>query len=114
MKAFASVAAIALAASSFADWSARYYFDIRSRESYTVGSRTLTRIEDPFRIKGLSLDLDAFAGVGVRNGEAIAGFSVGKSFYVAKNIDAYAGLGASVAGSKPVGGGAVAGLTVRF
>lgn len=105
---------VALVASAWADWSARYYFDIRSRESYTVGSRTFAKIDEPLHVKSLSLDLDAFFGAGTRNGEAIAGFSVGKSFYVAKNVDAFAGIGASVAGSKPVGGGFILGLTVRF
>ncbi len=93
-------------------YSGSFYYDLSTRQTSAVVLRTLTT----FNFGSLTLDLDAFGGATLDDGDLLAGFLLGKRFRLDREsrLQAYVGSGIRVQEGKPVSGGFAVGLTVRF
>lgn len=95
-----------LSGSLFAMW------DLRTKTTSFVALRPIGKIDRPLGLN-IQLDVDGFAGADTTN-NMIGGFSVGKTFDLATNIQFKFALAATTSQSKPVGIGLIIGLGWRF
>lgn len=93
-------------------WNGRFYYDVSDHLLYGVTSVKLTTFSAP----KFSLDLEAFAGAGVKDGKLTGGFDLGHSFKPFTNADIFLGVGFSVKQGERFFSsvGPLCGVTVRF
>lgn len=95
-------------------WETAMFYDFKSKGWAGIVTTPLATFRDVLGRKGLTLDLDAFAGVTFDGGSPVAGVSLGKRFPLADTVTGYVGLGIRAANREPVSAGPVFGLSVRF
>lgn len=95
-----------------------FYFDVRDHLAYAVVVKPVTTIRDIQigKTPKFSLDVNAFAGAGIKDGQAVAGFSLTRTWHVAQNADLLLGVGFAMRqGEKlPSSTGPMLGLRVSF
>lgn len=99
-------------AQAFQGYSARFFMDTTEKRVYAVTAAKLTT----FDFHTFTIDLEAFAGVGLKDAQPTGGFSLGHTWKGASNLDLYAGLGFAVKQGEalPSSFGPVCGVTIRF
>lgn len=94
-------------------WSASFYFDIRGGTGNAV---VMTRI-CPLTANGkpTRFNLDGFLGASISDEtKPVAGMAVTRQWTLFDQVFFHAGLGISIAGGSPVGGGVILGAGIRF
>lgn len=90
------------------------YYDLRYRETSAVALHKLAVIEDFCMIKGLDLDLSAFAGANTQTKKPVGGFALGREVLLARNLDAYLAGAVTVEDQKPISAGVILGISFKF
>jgi hypothetical protein len=93
-------------------YSLAVHWDFRTKTTNAVVLRQIGLIKRPFGA-AFDLEVDGFAGSDIET-NLVAGFSIGKTFPVAENVDFKFGVAVSTQENRPTGAGLLLGLTVRF
>lgn len=94
-------------------WSGAFFYDVRGKTFNAVVINKLSDLTKNNKLAGF--ELDAFAGTTVdKNGKAVAGFALGKTWKWFDQISFYTGVGISFSASTPIGGGVIVGAAIKF
>ena len=96
-------------------WSWMGYDDLKDHQVYAVVGTQVGSLTDLFGRKDWSLDLGLMTGTSLKNGNLLAGVSVGKSFAIANEVSFYAGAGVKYqqGTNLPVSAGPMFGLSYK-